>query len=321
MNDIASPTAEDEQLEARVSRFHLRQRLGIESEKEARIFGQGFNFFHLENWYSAHAVIRGVLRLAGLLGRGRRNALRIEVRRNDLELPGLPPCFDGYVLLQLSDLHLDMNADMPGALMSALQGLDYDVAVITGDVRAKTVGPFEPAVDALRRVRVHLQDPVYAVLGNHDSLRMVPGIEALGIRLLLNESVALRRGAEALYLAGVDDPHYFGTHNLEKAAEGIPANAPSVLLAHSPEIYKHAAHAGFSAMLCGHTHGGQICLPGGLPLLYNARCPRRYCRGPWRHGAMSGYTSVGSGVSMVDVRLNCRPEITLHRLRAARGPR
>ncbi len=187
---------------------------------------------------------------------------------------------------------------------------------MTGDFRAETYGPFEPTVNALRLVRPHLKNSVYAVLGNHDSLRMVPYFESMDIRMLLNESVKIERGGEAIYLAGIDDPHYFRADNMEKAAEGVPPGTVSVLLAHSPEIYRQAAHAGFSVMLCGHTHGGQICLPGGIPLMVNARCSRRYCKGPWRYHALAGYTSVGSGVSIVDARLNCPPEVTLHRLRA-----
>ncbi|MCK7581816.1 MAG: hypothetical protein MZV65_43480 [Chromatiales bacterium] len=67
-------------------------------------------------------------------------------------------------------------------------------------------------------------------------------------------------------------------------------------------------------MLCGHTHGGQICLPGGFPLTWDARCPRRLAAGAWRHGALLGYTSVGAGTSVVNARLNCPPEITVHTL-------
>lgn len=72
-------------------------------------------------------------------------------------------------------------------------------------------------------------------------------------------------------------------------------------------------------MLCGHTHGGQICLPGGMPLTYNARCPRQLGRGPWRWGEMQGYTSPGAGSCVVPVRFNCQPEITVHRLEGGAG--
>ena len=314
MNDAPSSLSVDERLATRVTGFHLRQRLGIENAKEARVFGQGCNYFHIENWYSMHAAIRQALRLCGLSARGHRNALRLEVRQNPIALANLPREFEGLKLLHVSDLHLDMADETPDALIEALNGTHYDVAVLTGDFRARTYGPIEPALEALSRVRPYLNETVYAVLGNHDSLRMVPAMEDMGIRVLLNESITLERGSERIYLCGIDDPHYFGTDNMERAASDIPPYGTSILLAHSPEVYRQAAHAGFSMMLCGHTHGGQICLPGGKPVIVNARCPRRYCKGAWRYHSLVGYTSVGSGASIVHARLNCLPEIAIHRL-------
>jgi predicted MPP superfamily phosphohydrolase len=305
-------------LESRVGRCHLNQRLGIEHDAEARVFGQGRTLFHIENWYSVHGLMRHVLRLLGLHGRGRDNARRIEVRHNEVRLERLPAAFDGYTLLHVSDLHLDLAPDIPDALVAALQGVDgYDLCVLTGDYRGKTFGPYRAALDGLARVRPYFKSPVYAVLGNHDTIRMAPGLEDLGCRVLLNESVALERDGAAIYLAGIDDPHYFRADNLEKACDRIPEGACSVLLSHSPELYRHAAYADFDLMLSGHTHGGQICLPGRIPILLNAKAPAALCRGPWRYHRLQGYTSVGSGVSIVDVRLNCPPEITLHRLRRA----
>jgi len=257
------------------------------------------------------------LQVLGLRHRGRGNALRIELQHNEIHIAGLPSCFDGFRVLHISDMHLDMHTDFPLALIKRLRDVEYDVAVMTGDFRAKTYGPLDAAVNALRLVRPHLTNPVYAVLGNHDSVRMVPDFEAMDIRVLLNESIKIERGGEAIYLAGIDDPHYFRTDNMEKAAEDIPSDAISVLLAHSPEVYRQAAHAGFSVMLCGHTHGGQICLPGGVPIIVNAACSRRYCKGSWKYHALAGYTSAGSGVSMVDARFNCPAEVTVHYLRAS----
>lgn len=304
-------------LEQRVGPSHLRQRMGIESDHEAQIFGQGFNFFHIENWDSLHSAVKITLRLLFLHGRGRRNALDIQVNHNDLALRDLPKALDGYTILHISDLHLDMNSEMPGALIQRLLQAEYDLCVLTGDFRAKTYGPYESALDAMRRVRAHLQGPVYGVLGNHDTIQMVPGLEAIGIRMLLNESVTIERDGAELCIAGIDDPHYYRADNMEKASEGITEGAPSILLSHSPEIYKHAAHAGFQVMFCGHTHGGQICLPGGFPLMCNASCPRDMCSGSWQYHQLIGYTSRGSGACIVDMRINCPPEITLHRLRRA----
>ncbi|HEC16399.1 MAG TPA: metallophosphoesterase [Sedimenticola sp.] len=306
-----------QRLERRLGRLHARQRLGIEQDHEAQVFGQGIGFFHLENWYSVHSFIRNSLRLAGLYGRGRRNALDIRVRHNHVNLPGLPEAFDGFTLLQLSDLHLDRHPDGEHAIIRSLMELDYDACVLTGDYRFRSFGPWEAALEGMERVRAHLKAPVYGVLGNHDSIRMVPGLEAMGIRMLLNESVTLERDGALIHLAGVDDAHFYRVDNMEKAAQQVPHDGISILLSHTPEIYRQAAHADFNLMLCGHTHGGQICLPGGYPVTLDARCPRHLGKGPWHHHNMMGYTSTGAGTAVVGVRLNCPPEITLHHLHAA----
>ena len=96
-----------QRLESRLGPVHARQRLGIEEESVPRVFGKGFNFFHPENWYSSHALLRYVLKLSGLYWRGRRNTLSFRFNRNEFYLPGLPAAFEGLRLLHLSDLHLD----------------------------------------------------------------------------------------------------------------------------------------------------------------------------------------------------------------------
>ena len=314
MNSYLIDEATRDLLLSRVGKIHLKQRLGIEQDYEQKIFGQGRNFFHIENWYSIHSVIRNGLRLFLLHGRGRRNARKIVVRQNHFLLDALPRTFDGYVILHISDPHLDMASDFPHVLIEAVRSVQYDLCVLTGDFRANTFGSHAAAVDGMRLLRTHLDGEVYGVLGNHDTILMVPALEEMGIRMLMNEYVSLVRGDDALILAGIDDPHYYRADNLEKTAQTIPSDMISILLSHSPEIYRHAAHADFDVMLCGHTHGGQICLPGGVPLMCNAGCPRAFCRGAWTYNGLHGYTSAGSGSCVVDVRFNCPPEITLHHL-------
>ena len=305
-------------LETRVGRIHLRQRLGIETDYEAKIFGQGRNFFHIENWLSIRSAIKNILKILMIYGRGKRNARTICLRHNDIYIESLPLAFDGFTLLHITDLHIDMNDDIPTALIEVVQNQNYDVCVLTGDFRANTFGPIDAALKGMKNVRPHLREPIYGVLGNHDSIRMVAGLEQMGIRMLLNEFITLERGNDSIFLAGIDDPHYYRADNMEKASDNIPPEAVSILLAHSPEVYQHAAHADFNVMLCGHTHGGQICLPGGIPILLNARCPRRFCAGPWEYHQLKGYTSTGSGSCIVDARINCPPEITLHHLHCSR---
>ncbi|MDH3588733.1 MAG: metallophosphoesterase [Gammaproteobacteria bacterium] len=303
-----------ERLASRLGRVHLRQRLGIEDVYEAKVFGQGRTLLHLENLESLDTVLHALMKITFLRERGRRNARKIVVRENTFAIPSLPRVFDGYRLLHISDLHLDMAPDIPTVLIKAIGDLEYDACVLTGDYRAKTFGDFDPCCAALATVRPHLGDTVFGVLGNHDSIHMVPVIEDMDVRLLMNEFATIDRDGAALYIAGVDDPHYFRADNLEKAADAIPEDAVSILLSHSPEIYKNALHAAFDIMLCGHTHGGQICLPGGFPLTVNANCRRRVCRGAWAYHSLQGYTSAGSGVCIIDVRFNCPPEVIVHTL-------
>jgi hypothetical protein len=303
-----------QRLEQRLGRLHARQRLGIETDHEAQVFGQGLNFFHLENWYSVHSFIRNVLRLTGLYWRGCSNAERLVLRHNHVVSANLPASFHGFTLLHISDTHVDMNEGAMQRLTEIVADLPYDICVLTGDYRGKTFGPYDATLRGMARIKAHLRDPVYGVLGNHDTIRMLPGLEGMGIRMLQNESVTIRRGEDQIYLAGIDDAHFYRVDNIEKASMQMPQGAFAILLSHTPEIYRQAAHAGFDLLLSGHTHGGQICLPGSIPLTLDSVLPRRLGAGAWQYHEMAGYTSVGAGSSVVAVRFNCPPEITLHHL-------
>jgi len=303
-------------LEKRLGRVHCKLRLGTEAEHEAQVFGQGTNFFHIENLGSSHFVIPGILKLAGLYGRGCRNATQIQIKRNYVRSTNLPKAFDGFVILQLSDLHVDVSRDAMERLIPILQQTDADLCVLTGDYRGETFGPYDETIAGMARICAALKKPIYGVLGNHDTIRMLPDLEQMGIRMLMNECEIIRHNGECIYLSGIDDAHFYLTDNIEKAASGIPGDAFSILLSHTPEVYEEAAHVDFNLMLSGHTHGGQICLPGGIPIILNSVLPRYMGSGAWTYRGMSGYTSVGAGSSKIAVRFNCRPEITLHYLQS-----
>jgi uncharacterized protein len=306
-----------EQLERRFGPLHSRQRLGIEDDHEAGACGRGPGALRPKRWYLSPSVIRGSLTLTGLYRRARKNAERIQIRRHPVVLPGLPSAFDGFTILQISDLHVDINPAAMRRLGELLPQLSYDLCVLTGDYRGKTYGPCEATIEGMARIRDQIATPVYAVLGNHDSIRMAPPLEEMGIRMLVNEAEPLQRDGQLLYLAGIDDAHYYRMDNIEKAASQIPDGVCSILLSHTPEIYRQAAHADFDLLLSGHTHGGQICLPGAIPVTLDSVLPRRMGSGSWRYGRMIGYTSVGVGSCILPVRINCPPEITLHQLRGA----
>lgn len=312
---MPDPSATFPDLLARVGETHLRQRLTIQVEHAGEVLGRGRTLLHIENVEWLMVSIFYGLKLTGLYNRGRRNILDVRCVDNEVFFPNLPRAFDGFTLLHLSDLHLDIDPALTDAIISRLQGVDYDLCVITGDYRASSSGSYRAALEQSARLAAHLRPPVYAILGNHDFIEFVPELEAAGLSFLLNETVALERAGAKIYLSGVDDPHFYETDNLHKTRADIPRGAFSILLSHSPELYRHASAAGYDFMLSGHTHAGQICLPGRRALMSNARCPQPMVYGPWRYGPMLGYTSAGTGSCGVPVRFNCPPEFTRHRLR------
>ncbi|MEX0604779.1 MAG: metallophosphoesterase [Marinobacter sp.] len=317
-----SSTTKDELLEYRLSLrlgpVHARQRLRIEQEAEALIFGQDHHSFHLENWSASHHWIKGCLWISGMLKRGQRNSRKLKTAHNSFCLPNLPEAFEGLRILHLTDLHVDMDAANLQAVIDHIDPLEYDLCVLTGDYRKQTWGAIDDALAGMKKLRSAIQGRAIAVLGNHDSIRMLPGLEDMGYQILLNEHAWFERDGDTLYIAGVDDAHFYKAHNLHKAGDQIPHGSTTILLSHTPEIWREAGYAGYDVFLCGHTHGGQICLPGGIPVTLDSDCPRSLGRGAWRRNGMQGYTSPGSGTSVVNVRLNCPPEVTLHTL--TRGP-
>jgi predicted MPP superfamily phosphohydrolase len=296
----------------RLDERYVARRRGVERDHETQVFGQSRLGFNIENARLVKAAISWAVRLSLMEGRGKRNAAAVELREHRLASPRLPGPFDGFRVLQVSDLHADMSAPALVRTAELAAGVTADLTVLTGDFRGPTAGPFDVALAEVERLLPALPTPVYAVLGNHDSIDMVPPLEAMGVRCLVNESVALARGEATIHLAGVDDAHFYRMDNLDHALADVPLGAFTILLSHTPELWRQAAHSDVDLMLSGHTHGGQICLPGGAPLFLSAKLPRRLGRGSWRHHGLVGYTSVGCGACVVPVRFNCPPEITLH---------
>ena len=299
-------------LRDRLGVHRYRQRMNIQNFHATQAIGQGRTWFHPENLPSLSLLLSATLRCLGLYAWGQRNARNIEIRENNVMFQRLPEAFRAYRLLHLTDFHMDLDPGITDALIAKLKEVQYDGCVITGDFRAATSGPSEPALAEMARVMSHVKQPVFGILGNHDFLEIVPPLEELGIRMLLNEHDYLERDGERVYLIGIDDPHFYETDDFEKATANIPAEATKILLSHSAEPLHQAVGFGFDLMLCGHTHGGQLCLPGGIAVMNNAHQARAMIRGPWRFHTLQGYTSAGVGCSMVPIRYFCPPEITVH---------
>lgn len=303
-----------QKLKERLGHKMLARRLRIDTHHVVWLFGSGRTKIHIEQIRTLHSLIRGVLKTVGFYRRGQRNALAVQVRFEDIPCPELPEEFDGFRILHISDTHIDGNPELLGILSRLIEPLEYDLCVITGDFREGTFEDWAMPARRMAELRKKIRTETYAVPGNHDAIEMVPILEAGGIRMLLNEQVRIERNGQSIRLAGTDDPHYYETDNLDKALEGISDDEFTILLTHSPEIARKAAFAGVDLYLCGHTHAGQICLPGGRPLVANSRCRPDRISGRWQLEEMQGYTSPGAGTSSVNVRFNCPPAITVHRL-------
>lgn len=308
----------DYHLSLRLGATNAQKRLKIEREFEGRLLDPDGHLVSFDKWYSFDCLVHTVLRLTGMLERGRRNARQLRTIEHRFVLPQLASEFEGFRILHLTDLHADMDAEAMEAVIQRVSELDYDLCVLTGDYRRLTWGPIDDCMQGMARLSKVIKGTPLAVLGNHDSIRMLPGLEEMGYQVLLNENTTVCRGDARLTIAGVDDAHFYKVHDLAAAAKDIPPGDTTLLLSHTPELWQEAADTGFDMFLCGHTHGGQICLPGGIPLTLDADCPRRVGKGRWKQANMQGYTSVGAGTSVVNVRINCPPEVTLHIL--TRGP-
>jgi uncharacterized protein len=261
-------------------------------------------------------VLDGTLCLTPVYARGRRNALDLKMVELELALPGLPPAFDGYSILQLSDTHLDHFPELAAAARTLLEGVEVDMLAVTGDVHGHPRAPIERSVallmEALAGVRV--RGPRLAVLGNHDPASMAGLLERAGFDVLVNRSIVLRRADDSLRVTGLDDVHSFYTEAALAALDSHDGEF-RIALVHSAEVADDADAAGYALYLCGHTHGGQICLPGGRPLVTHLKRCRHAASGLWRQGRMAGYTSRGLGVSDLPLRFNTRGEVVVITLR------
>lgn len=281
---------------------------GTRSHWRSALFGLGIRAF---------AIVAG---LCGLYRPGRRNALAPRLVELDFFFPNLPPAFDGYRILHLSDTHLDCLPELAQVAAGMLSGLEVDLVALTGDIHGRHRAPLGHSVSPLATMLegLRVRDERLGVLGNHDPADMADALEHLGFTVLINGSISLRRADQQIVVTGLDDVHRFYTAAASRALADAPPGF-RVALVHSAEMADHAEAAAYSLYLCGHTHGGQLCLPNGRPIVTRLRRCRFGARGEWRWGRMIGYTSHGLGVSGVPLRYNCPGEMAVITLRR-RGP-
>jgi predicted MPP superfamily phosphohydrolase len=238
-----------------------------------------------------------------------------------VSIPDLDPSFNDYRIVHISDIHLGqwISAKRIEGVVNLVNKLKPDLVAITGDSVSYVVN--EPVLEMLRFLKnLKPKDATVAVLGNHDhwvgaeEIRKV--MDESKIIELENDVYTLKRGGAMLYIAGVDSIT-LEKHDLDVVLRKLPSSGPAILLAHEPDFADESAATGrFSLQLSGHSHGGQMIIPGiGTP--FRGSEFRKYPLGEYQVGNMVQYTNRGLGTNVFWIRINCPPEITILRLQSS----
>ena len=250
--------------------------------------------------------------------------------RVQIPLTRLPQAFDGFTIVHLSDFHYEEHfSSVPiHKAVGLVNSLHPDLVVFTGDFvtvpmlqsESSLRKAAETAIPCCESLAI-IQARKIAILGNHDAAaypeKIIAALSGHGIPALLNASVPIEKDSARIWVAGIDDA-LRGEPDLGLALEKIPRGEATLLLAHEPDFADEASLQPVDLQLSGHSHGGQIWIPGiGAPWL--PPMARKYPRGLRRVGNMTLYTNIGIGTIRAPIRINCRPEITLITLRAGRS--
>ncbi len=242
------------------------------------------------------------------------------VRELALPLEHLPAGLDGLRIVALSDMHLTSRWHKAYELVTrTVEALQADVVLLTGDI-VHNRHTHLSAMPVVRRFlpELHSQLGTFAILGNHDSIRLGKDLEQLGIRVLNGERTLLETGAGPLELIGVPGPKpkHMPEDFASRFAPPTPG-IPRIVMAHFPRHFPKLQPMRPDIYLCGHTHGGQICLPSGFMLVRHDPSPRELCRGYHRIGSTHYIVNQGLGFSGISIRAFCPPEVLLLVLRHA----
>ena len=280
-----------------------------------------FSSWERTNFYLRELIQLNWALLMSVLGRDRFRAEDFEITQLSLESRELDSTFDGYRIVQITDLHLGhwLSPERLDGVVQLVNLQEPDLVVMTGDFVSYVLkGITERMIAAFSELKP--KEVTLAVQGNHDHWMGPENIRAIfdasGVIELANDVYTVQRGNASLHIAGVDDVTV-GAHDLDAVLKKLPAEGPAMLLAHEPDYADiSAATERFTLQLSGHSHGGQIVLPKIGALL---RGPGffKYPNGRYQVGEMMQYTNRGIGTHVFRLRYNCPPEITVITLRSA----
>lgn len=241
----------------------------------------------------------------------------IEVTRHEVAIANLPPSFDGYRIAFLTDTHVAsfMRRNFYGEVVNQVKAFDPDLVLLGGDF--VTWERHIPLMAEVLLTDLTARDGVFAVLGNHDywanPQAVTAAMSARGVQFIVNRSVAIRRGADAISLLGIDEI-YRGEPDLHAAFADTDPAQPCLGLSHHPDIVDTLRGRKLDLLVCGHTHGGQIRFPFFGSVIVPSKHEGRYASGFQRVGDVLMYVSRGIG-AIPPLRILCRPEVATFTLR------
>lgn len=245
----------------------------------------------------------------------------IEVSPHTITLRHLPPAFDGFRIVHLTDIHHSKYVSFNAVYrMIALANRQRpDLVFLTGDYVTWSKKYITPVAEALRHLKARYG--VFGVLGNHDmrvgAEDVTQALRWAGIEMLRNASAQIQRFGQTLWVTGVDEYSY-GQSDLALALKGLPPSAPRILLAHNPEIIAEATEHQVDFVAAGHTHGGQVKLPGLRSLNSLTQPTQEFLEGFVSSGRTQMYISRGLGKVIVPLRVKCPAEIPVYTFKAVR---
>lgn len=248
------------------------------------------------------------------------NPRYIEINQIDMPLPRLPVAFDGYRVLQISDIHIGtwMTPERLSGIISLVNQQEPGLIVNTGDYFSYDPHTWKEILTKELR-KLNATDGVVSVLGNHDYWVGADTVKEImkdsGTIDITNQVFTITRGKSNLHIAG-GDCAYVDRFSLQPLLPKIPQDECAIILVHEPDTADQSAASGsFDLQLSGHSHGGQMILPFYGPAL-RIRLARKYTVGLHHIGEMKQYTNRGLGTALIPLRINCKPEITVFTLKS-----
>jgi len=233
----------------------------------------------------------------------------------DVKIKNLPFTFHNYRIINLTDIHLGqwISPEYLSGVVDYVNSLNPDMITLTGDYVSYILEGYEDdLLDSFKRLKA--KDGKFAVLGNHDHWADADEIRKIlkksNIVDLSNDVYTLEKDGEKLNISGVDSLTV-GADDFDKVLEKLPSDGASILLVHEPDFAKISSKTGrFDLQMSGHSHGGQLVIPGVKTTPFRCSYSFKYPVGAYNVDNMIQYTSKGLGTNSFWLRINCKPEIT-----------